>query len=271
MVRSPYHVIMPAYFQRLSSERFRIDDAVRGSWSPNDAHIAPVLGLIAHIVECHRDHRRNDGLQIGRIAYDIFGTMDTTVSDIIDADVRIVRPGRTIELVEVALTHRDRISVLAYAWLMHPYDTTHLAGSGASPMPGRDAMGEESPMAGDKSFGFVSTIDMHRMSDKPGHGWAWMRPHLPLLEGERVSATARALGVVDVANGVGPLIHPKLAAYPNIDLTAHVFAEPKGQWIGFETTASFGPTGMGLTSSMLYDEEGTPFGGIHQMNTVRPR
>ena len=262
---------MTAYFERLGSERFRIDDSVRGSWSPNDAHIAAILGLTAHIVERHRDQRRDDGLQIGRIAYEIFGTMDMTVSDILDADVRIVRPGRTIELVEVALTHRDRISVLAHAWLMRPYDTVNLAGSGAPTMPGRDAMGDQVSMAPDGSFGFVSTIDMHRMSDKPGHGWAWMRPQLPLLEGEPVSATARALGVVDVANGVGRLLDPKLAMYPNIDLTAHVFAEPRGQWIGFETTVSFGPTGMGLTSSMLYDEEGTPFGGIHQMNTVRPR
>lgn len=262
---------MSAYFKRLGDARFRIDDAVRGSWDPNDAHIAPVLGLTAHIVECHRDQRRDDGLQIGRIAYNIFGTMDTTASDILDAEVRIVRPGRTIELVEVALTHRDRISVLAHAWLMQPYDTAHLAGSGLSGMPGRDAMDEESPMPHEKSFEFVNTIDMHRMSDKPGHGWAWLRPQLPLLEDERVGATARALGVVDVANGLGPLIDPELAAFPNIDLTAHVFAEPKGQWIGLETTASYGPTGMGLTSSMLYDEEGTPFGGIHQMNTVRPR
>ncbi|WP_292829469.1 thioesterase family protein [Microbacterium sp.] len=262
---------MPAYFERLSDARFRIEDAVRGSWSPNDAHIAPVLGLVAHIVESDRDRRRSDGLQIGRIAFDIFGTMDTTVSEILDADVRIVRAGRTIELVEVALTHRDRISVLAHAWLMHPFDTAHLAGSGAAPMPGREALGDESPMASDKSFGFVSTIDMHRKSDKPGHGWAWLRPQLPLLEGERVSPTARALGVVDVANGIGPLIDPRLATYPNIDLTAHVFAEPKGDWIGFETTASFGPTGMGLTSSNLYDEEGSLFGGIQQMNTVRPR
>ncbi|WP_298229592.1 thioesterase family protein [Gryllotalpicola sp.] len=262
---------MPAYFERLGDARFRMDDAVRGSWSPNDAHIAPVLGLVAHIVEHHRDLRRSDGLQIGRIAYDIFGTMDTTVNDILDAEVRIVRPGRTIELVEVTLTHRDRVSVLAHAWLMHPFDTAHLAGSGASAMPTRDSMAEQGAAEAFESFGFVKTIDMLRKVDKPGHGWAWMRPQLPLLEGERVSATARALGVVDVANGVGPLIHPKLATYPNIDLTAHVFAEPRGQWVGFETTASFGPTGMGLTSSMLYDEEGTPFGGVHQMNTVRPR
>ncbi len=262
---------MSAYFERLDDARFRINDAVRGSWSPNDAHIAPVLGLTAHIVECHRDHRRDDGLQIGRIAYDIFGTMDVTVSDILDVDVRIVRPGRTIELVEVALTHLGRTSVLAHAWLMHPFDTAHLAGSGAPAMPSREAMGAQSPMTRDASFGFVSTVDMYRKPDAPGHGWAWMRPQLPLLEGEAVSPTARALGVVDVANGVGPLIDPKLATYPNIDLTAHIFAEPRGEWIGFETTASFGPTGMGLTRSMLYDDAGTAFGGIHQMNTVRPR
>ena len=42
-----------------------------------------------------------------------------------------------------------------------------------------------------------------------------------------------------------------------------------GEWLGFDTTVSFGPTGLGLTSSLLHDVAG-PFGTMAQSLTVRP-
>ncbi|MFN7242916.1 MAG: thioesterase family protein, partial [Dietzia cercidiphylli] len=56
---------------------------------------------------------------------------------------------------------------------------------------------------------------------------------------------------------------------PNIDLTAHLFREPRGEWVGFDTRVSFGPGGLGLTSSTLHDESG-PIGTLAQTLTVRP-
>ena len=40
-------------------------------------------------------------------------------------------------------------------------------------------------------------------------------------------------------------------------------------WVGFDTQVAFGPTGLGLTSSVLHDIEG-PVGRAQQMLTVRP-
>ena len=59
-------------------------------------------------------------------------------------------------------------------------------------------------------------------------------------------------------------------AFPNIDLTAHLFAEPRGGWVGFDTTVSFGAEGLGLTSSVVHDIDG-PIGTVAQMLTVRPQ
>ena len=42
-----------------------------------------------------------------------------------------------------------------------------------------------------------------------------------------------------------------------------------GGWVGFDTQVAFGPTGLGLTSSVLHDIEG-PVGRAQQMLTVRP-
>jgi hypothetical protein len=61
---------------------------------------------------------------------------------------------------------------------------------------------------------------------------------------------------------------PRQVAFPNVDLTAHLFRQPEPGWLGFDTTVSFGPTGLGLTSTVLHDEAG-PIGTVAQTLTVR--
>lgn len=62
---------------------------------------------------------------------------------------------------------------------------------------------------------------------------------------------------------------PRTVAFPNVDLTAHFFTAPAGGWVGFDTTVSFGPDGLGVTNSVLHDERG-PVGTLAQLLTVRP-
>lgn len=64
-------------------------------------------------------------------------------------------------------------------------------------------------------------------------------------------------------------IHPRKVGFPNLDLTAHFFNGPLGEWIGFETAVSFGPAGIGLTHSIVHDRTG-PIGAVSQILTVRP-
>jgi len=63
---------------------------------------------------------------------------------------------------------------------------------------------------------------------------------------------------------------PDAVAFPNVDLTAHLFDQPRGEWVGFDTSVSFGAAGLGLTSSVVHDIDG-PVGTLAQALTVRPR
>ena len=110
---------------------------------------------------------------------------------------------------------------------------------------------------------------MRRRQEEPGRAWTWILPAVPLLEGEPVSTTARLVSLIDIANGVTPRVDPREVAFPNLDLTAHLFRHPVGEWLGFRTTVSFGESGLGVTSSVLHDETG-PFGTLEQSLTVRP-
>jgi hypothetical protein len=118
--------------------------------------------------------------------------------------------------------------------------------------------------------GFIASAEVRRAQVEPGRASYWVRTPLPLIEDEKVSRLASAAGLFDIANGMTVRADPRDVAFPNVDLTAHLFTEPRGDWIGFDTTVSFGPEGLGLTSSVIHDEHG-PIGTLSQILTVRPR
>ncbi|HET7761909.1 MAG TPA: thioesterase family protein [Phycicoccus sp.] len=255
-----------AYFERLGPTRFRATEHTGGAWQEDEQHIAPALGLLAHVVERDRDERRDDGLVLSRLSYDILGTVPV---EEVDAEVRVLRPGRTIELVEASLSHAGRRIVVLRAWLLEERDTSTLAGTPLPPIPGPDELPEWSP-----TFtwpgGFIRTVELRRHLEEPGRGWFWVRSTRPLLDGEEVSPTARMAGLLDIANGMTVRADPELVHFPNVDLTAHLLRTPVGEWLGIDASVSFGDNGIGITSSRLHDARG-PLGTLAQSLTVRPR
>jgi hypothetical protein len=252
------------YFQRLDERRFRATEEVGGAWDTTHQHIAPALGLLVHAVEQDRDARRDDRLRVGRLSYDILGTVPV---DAVEVAVRVLRPGRTIELVEAALRHGDRDVVLLRAWLMSTRDTERVAGSSLprlKPPADYPRWDPTSLWPG----GFIASAEVRRDQEEPGRARFWVRSTTTLLD-EPVSDLARFTGLLDIANGMTVRVDPREVAFPNVDLTAHFFVEPRGEWVGFDTSVSFGTSGLGLTSSVLHDHDG-PVGTLAQVLTVRP-
>lgn len=255
-----------AYFKRIGESAFLATEHVSGAWDTQDQHIAPALGLLTHVVELDRDRRRSDGLVIGRLSFDILGTVPV---DAVETAVRVVRPGRSVDLVEAALRHNGRVAVLLRAWLMRPGDTTDLEGTAfprIAPPTDMPAWDPSTVWPG----GFIASVEVRRAQLEPGRASFWVRTPLPLIQDEEVSQVASAAGLLDIANGMTARVNPKDVVFPNVDLTAHFFAQPRGDWIGFDTTVSFGPAGVGLTSSVIHDRHG-PIGTMSQMLTVRSR
>lgn len=255
------------YFRRLSAASFEPTAHVGGAWNPDEQHIAPVLGLLAHLVEQDHAARRADApLALARASYDILGVIPMSAFDVA---LRVVRPGRTIELVEATVTHAGRAAVTMRAWMLQRSDTGAIAGSPLPEMPAIDVLPTWSP--GDIwAGGAVRSIDVRRDFVEPGRSRVWLRPRVPLLDDEPVSARARLLGAVDFANGIATRIDPRQALYPNVDLTASMFREPEGEWLALDTSVSFGPDGVGVTESVLGDLAG-PLGTSSQTLTIRPR
>jgi hypothetical protein len=253
-----------AYFERTGPTTFHPTEHVGGAWDTSEQHIAPALGLLAHVVDVERDSRRTDGLRLARLSYDIWGTVPL---EQVETSVRLLRPGRTIELAEAELVHAGRRVVTLRAWSMQGRDTRSVAGTALPSIPAPD----ETP-AWDPSTvwpgGFIETGHVRRGLHEPGRGWFWVRTDHALVD-ETVSPIAHAARLFDIANGMTVREDPTAVAFPNVDLTAHLYREPRGEWLGFDTTVSFGDDGLGVTSSVLHDADG-PLGTVAQMLTVRP-
>lgn len=261
----PAHTTQPmAFFERLSDTRYQPTAHTGGAWNIHEQHIAPAIGLLAHHLE--RDAAaRGHGFLIARLSYDILGTIPI---EAMDAEVQVLRTGRTIELVEATLRHDDRPALRVRAWLMRPNDTAAIAGT---PLP-RIAAAESMPAWDPGTVwpgGFIQSVEIRRHDQGPGRATYWARAKEALLEGEAVSPLARAATLFDLSNGMAVRADPKDVAFPNLDLTAHLFGMPEGEWLGFDTSVSFGRQGLGLTSTVLHDARG-PIGTLGQALTVRP-
>lgn len=252
----------PAFYEAVEADTYRPTGHAQGAWSDAEQHMAPVSGLLAHAIETR--HPRPD-LQLARISYDIFGFIalsDSTVA------TRVLRPGRTIELVEATLTIKDRVAIRASAWRLSRQDSSPVAGHFFEPMPDPESLDRSSHM-GVWGGGYIDSVEFRAEPDRqPGRGRVWLRSAVDIVAGEDASDGARFLRLVDTANGIAVRAEPGTWMFPNTDLTVHLFRTPVGAWVGLDTNVSMGTTGVGLTSTTLHDIEG-PVGRAEQVLTVR--
>lgn len=266
MVTPPEEVAITAYFERVDASSFRTSPLVAGAWSVHEQHVAPPMGLLAHELVRDRDARGRSDLLVGRLSYDILGTLPL---EPVETRVEVLRPGRTVELVEAVLSHAGRPALRLRAWLQRPGHTAAVAGSPLEPVPGPDEVDPWDPTSVWPGA-FIGTIEVRRAQVEPGRAVTWLRTPVPLVAGEDVGPLARTAGLLDVANGMTVRAAPADVAFPNLDLTAHLLREPAGGWVGLDTSVTFGDQGVGVTSSVLHDERGL-LGVLAQGLTVRPR
>jgi Thioesterase-like superfamily len=251
-----------AYYERLDATRFLPTAHAGGAWRDDEQHFAPVSGLITHAIE---RHAAGGALLVGRLTFEILGVIPAQESTVL---VETVRRGRTISLVEATMTVAGRAVVRARAWLMARQDTAAVAGGAPAPLPPR----EQLPVwHGPDTWpgGYIASIEARRSADAvPGRAQAWLSTPVALVAGEPVGALARFVGLVDTANGIAVRQPPGEWMFPNLDLSVHLYRQPTGSAVGLDTTVVFGPDGVGLTSSVLHDEQG-PVGRAEQVLTVR--
>ncbi len=99
---------------------------------------------------------------------------------------------------------------------------------------------------------------------------AWMRPRIPLVEGEASSPLATVMILADATNGVAPALPVDAFAFINPDLTVHLRRPLDGDWLALSARSLVEPIGTGLVQSRLFDRRGE-LGHCLQSLVVRAR
>ncbi|UVI35810.1 thioesterase family protein [Brevibacterium spongiae] len=250
-----------SYYVRLSENRLVSTLHSQGAWQPGEQHLAPASGMVLAEIE----RRLPSEKMISRVTFDILGVIHSGEFTI---DVNVIRPGRTIELVEAQMRHGERTSIIARAWRLLASDTEAIAGDEWQKLPDASEM-PDVPFTHRWGGGYIASLEGRQGADAhPGYAQSWVRSPYPLVDGETDPPTAAFVKYVDTANGLAVRENPKTTFFPNVDLSIHLTREPVAGWVGFDTEVSFGPTGLGQTTSVISDEHG-PIGTAVQSLTVR--
>lgn len=262
--------------------KFKSNIHAQGAWNEAEQHMAPATGIICHELEnYHADECHAKNMRIGRVSLDIFGMIHFGEFDIV---TKIIRHGRTIELIESTMIAKGQTCIVARAWRMVMSDTSKVCGIEDKPIASPHQLPEYHGMA-HWGGGFIQSLEFKAdKKNRAGKGIMWVYSPHDMVEGCDTSDFVRLMGLVDTANGTVPRIvqaehlvddsnkkdsNKKIAwLFPNLDLQIHLYRKPQGKWLGLETVQQIGNDGIGLSSSILHDECGA-FGRSEQIMTVR--
>lgn len=266
---------------------YRATEAAQGPWDPGSQHGGPPAALLASAVE---ERTGRPGLRTVRVSVDFFGPIPMGV---VGVSVRVLRPGRRVQLAEAELTHAGKVVAVARTWQHAVSEGAASSGaassegtpSGAAPSgapsaeASRAAQGVAGVAAGPggrppvpalppreshgpgmmNAFGYGRAIEWRMTggsADALGPGAVWARPRVPLIAGTEMTGLQRALVVADSANGISlslPLDH--YLSMPT-SLNVAFLRHPAGDWVHLDCRTDFSGDGVGLTTAELAD-----FGG----------
>ncbi|MDY6054636.1 thioesterase family protein [Micrococcus sp.] len=254
----------PETAEGVRTSRMRSTVHAQGAWRAEEMHMAAVSGLLLHEVLAHET---TAGLRVARLSYDILGTL---WGGELEVRTRTLRPGRTIELVESVLRTRGRDVLTLRAWLLGPTDTAAVAVLPDEPLAPRPQTVEGNAMSVWPGGYIASLTGAAVEGHAPGHGRVWLSTDVEMVAGEPTPDVVRLIGLADTANGIAPALPARPGGwfFPNVDLQIHLVREPAGRWLGLAGKVSVGPDGVGLTSTVLHDDDG-PFAHAEQTLTVR--
>ena len=256
----------PSYFHRTGPDTFEPTSRTGGAWSDADYHFSPVGGLMVHCLQAARADRSGEGaLQFARVSFDILGRLPFAE---VRVETEVVRPGRTIELVQATASIGGRPVITARAWYLAVSDSADVAGLESEPLPAPEDCPERD-LTEVWPGGYIGQLEARQARPvRPGRGATWVTSPAVLVSGDEPDPLAEFVARIDTANGVAVRQSPEEWAFPNVDLTVHLFREPAGAWTGLDTSVDWGPTGLGVTSSVLHDVSG-PVGRAEQSLTLR--
>lgn len=254
-----------AFFLPLGDDRWRATVHTTGPWDARFQHGGPPAALLARSVE---QCAPRDDMMVGRMTVEILGPVPV---DEVEVRARVLRPGRSVELVEAVLTSGGRDAARAAAWRIKrtAQDGVPSRHEPAPPVPEQALDG----VGGGWIDGYLSAVEWRFASgrfDEPGPATVWSRLRHPLVPDEELSPLQRVLAVADSGNGLSSELDVATWHFINPELTVHLHREAIGPWVCVAAQTAISAGGAGLATTTLHDLDG-PIGVGAQSLLVAPR
>ena len=119
---------------------------------------------------------------------------------------------------------------------------------------------------------YLGAMDVRVVQGVFGEGpvTAWFRQRIPLVHGEEPSPACRVIAAADSGNGLSPVVDWRTHTFVNPDLTVYLVRPLVGEWVGLTAQTHVSAGGLGLASTVLFDQTGE-IGRGHQSLLVRKR
>ena len=254
-----------SFFVPLGEGRWLATVHTTGPWDERAQHGGPPSALLGRAMQ--RCEPREDMI-VTRCTTEILSSIPVGE---VEVWARVARPGRSVQLLEAALTAGEREVARARAWRVLRTDCPDTGPGLAAPPPLPESGAALAP--GGWVDGYLSAIEWRAVRGafgEPGPATVWARMRYPLVAGEEPSPLERVLAVADSGNGISGELDLRRWLFINPELTVHLFRDPAGEWICLDARSNIATGGTGLATSVLSDTGG-PVGVGAQSLLVTPR
>jgi acyl-CoA thioesterase len=235
-----------------------------GPWSPEALHGGPVAALVASAAE---DAMPGDELVTTRLTLDLVRPVPMQP---LEVDARVVKQGRRVYLVDVAIRHNGRDVALARI------QRTTTSNVQLPDLQGTHAQHEPPPEQPEQFVPFDPSLSPRQPA--PFLRWAtelrtatpagiynaraktaWLRVYADLTPDRPLSNAAAVAAACDYTNALGAPAMPSQISnilFPNADLTIYLVRNPHSKWVRMAPQSAWCDHGIAHSRCLLWDHDG---------------
>ena len=246
---------MDPFYSQLNEKTFASSPWTAGPWGADKQHAGPPSALLARAIERFEPREEH---RLGRFSVDVLGAVPVAPLRI---EVKSLRSGRRLELIEATASADGRPVLVARAWrLACTPDDFPTVPDGVPLDPPELPAAEPILLPGIHKDGYLSAVDFRfeRGSfDQPGPTMGWARQRVPLLAGEEPTGWQRVLVLADSGSGISLALDPVKYPAINCDLSVTLHRDPATEWIGLDAATTITSGAGAMTTTTLSDRQGT--------------
>ena len=237
---------------------FRPTSATQGPWSPLTQHGGPPSALLLREMERLAPAA---GGHLARLAVDFLAPVPVAP---LTVRTTVIKPGRRAQLLAGEVLAEGRTVLTARGWWRRQVAdlVPEVPDGAAEPFPDPDTVPvatADDDLSRHLDRGWIRAMEFRYVLGGPtvqGPCRAWVRPRLPLVEGEETSPTQNAVIVADGASGLSSALDFRTHLFSNLDLNLGFLRVPEGPWVSVDAASALDSAGGGSTITRLGDRRG---------------